>query len=250
MELEARGFIRAVAAAEDLHHARAKFRPIKLPSYPLVALQAVRGQRIVVTQHFCGHFAPFSIGFLQHRDIATNHAEGRHVETSIRILVVEPGRQSVVRQPGRKPVGVALRRFRHPSLVHLIEVGAAKRHGAAHAFQIVAASAGGTGIDSEPWVPAKQLIPKRQVPLDVVVFRHPLTIRWIVFPPGWTGTPAVHVLAIPVDALGFDHAIHVIDQPIQRRRISLVQNGVVAGVVAKSQSVGRQKPFRMVLGQP
>ena len=79
--------------------------------------------------------------------------------------------------------------------------------------EIVPPAAGGAGINVQVRIPMAEFIPKGEMPLDVKVFGDALPVGGIVPALGGPVAAPIQILAIPVESLGFDHAVHVMDQP-------------------------------------
>ena len=80
--------------------------------------------------------------------------------------------------------------------------------------------------------------------LDVKVFGNALAIGGIVFAPRGIGAGAVHIFAIPINAVGLDHRIDVIGKPMEGGGVAFVKDFATSVVIA------REQPFGMIGGEP
>src|SRR5690242_12652460 len=89
-------------------------------------------------------------------------------------------------------------------------IAANQRHSTAQRFKVIAATAGGAGIETQTGMALAKSVPVCQITLHIEVFRHPHTIRGIGASPEskWIH---VEILPVEVDALFRQSSVHMID---------------------------------------
>ena len=107
-------------------------------------------------------------------------------------------------------------------VIAVADVRIVERHRAAHGVEVVPPSAAGTGVDPQSRIPPNQLIPIAQITLYVVIFdradpilrfrRHKARKR-----------REIEVLPVHTNAGLFDQSVHVVDEPVERRRIAEIK---------------------------
>ncbi len=131
--------------------------------------------------------------------------------------------------------------------VPVVEVGRVQRDRPAHRLQVVAAPTGGAAINQHPRVAAAQLVPEAQVALHVLVLGHALAVGGVM-PAPVRQRVEVMVLAVQVNALLREHAVHMIGQPLTGRGVAQVQQAVLRLVRRHARLV--DEPFGVLRLQP
>ena len=157
-----------------------------------------------------------------------DHAEAGDVVAAHGVAIGEERHaHALPRQPRREAVGLRLVAFDLQRLLRERRhrpIAAQQRHGAAHRFQIVAATARRAGVDPQMRIAPAQFVPEREVALHVEILRDALAVGRVVLSPCGAVVAAVQVLAIPVESLRFHHAVDVLDEPLERGGIAEVEH--------------------------
>ena len=121
-----------------------------------------------------------------------------------------------------------------------LKVAPQERHGAAERFQIVAPPAGSATVDEQAGMPVPQLVPERQVALDVADLGNSLPVHRIAFSPD-PERIEIEILTVQVNALLGEELIDVVGEPLAGLGVAEVQQPVAALA---------QEPFGMLFKQP
>jgi hypothetical protein len=189
-------------------------------------------QRIVISEHETSHLPPLVSEPAIERPIHVvfpnidRHAErGTEVAADridILILAVIDA-LAIIGNPGRQTVGMPLvARGKGGIALKRLIITAQQRHRAAERLEIVAAAARGATVDEQAGMSPAQFIPKSQVSLDVPVLGESLAVGRIIGAPELERVH-IEILAVEIDSLLADKAVHVIGKPLVGRGISQVE---------------------------